>query len=61
MTVLFLIASEGLCSIEVLKMHALPLMNRSANVHCKQALLLVDLFSWFSSKFGKTGQRNENK
>ena len=58
MTVLFLFASEGMCSMKVLKMQTLLSMNSSGNVCCKQALLLVDLFSWFSVRLGKTGQRN---
>ena len=60
MTVLFLIAFEGLCSMKVLKTHALLSMNSSGNVRCKKVMLLVDLFIWFSIRFGKTGQRNEN-
>ena len=54
MTVLFQVESEGPCSIEVQKMHTLLSMNSSGNVRCKQALLLVDMFSWFSIRFSET-------
>ena len=60
MMVLFQVESPGLCGIEVLKMHTLLSMNSSGNVSGKQALLPVDLLSWFSIRFGKTVQRNEN-
>ena len=61
MTVLFLVESEGLCSMEVLKMHTLLSMNSSGNVRCKHALLPVDLFIWFSIRFGKKVQVDNDK